>query len=149
MDRFAVQLRLGYLPPAGEVEILAAQLTGHPLDGIEPVVTVAELVELRRHVQAVRVAPEVMRYIVDLVAATRLATGVRLGAGPRASLALMKTGQALAFLDGLTYLPPDRVQELAVPVLAHRLVLDPGATFSGRGGAAVVAEIVQRIPVPV
>jgi MoxR-like ATPase len=95
------------------------------------------------------VSDELKRYMVDLAAATRSAPAVRLGASPRASLALMKLAQALAAFDGLDYVTPDHVQEIAIYTLAHRLVLDPQRRFAGESGEAVVAELVQRVPVPV
>lgn len=148
MDRFALQLELGYLSPEEETALLASQMKDHPLDRIVPCATVADILTLRRAIQEVRVSDEVRRYIVDLVAATRKTVGVRLGASPRASLALMKTSQALAFFDGLDWVAPDQVQEMAVPTLAHRLVLDPQAQFSGQTQRSLVEEIVRRIPAP-
>jgi MoxR-like ATPase len=148
MDRFAVQLSLGYLPPAEESAMLAAQLGEHPLARVVPVLGPDDLRALRCAAHAVRVAPEVRDYLVALVAATRTAPGVRLGAGPRASLALLRTGQALALAAGHDFLPPALLQELAVPVLAHRLVLDPQARYAGTSARALVEAAVARIPVP-
>ncbi len=148
MDRFALQLELGYLSPEEETALLASQMKDHPLDRITPCATVADILALRRAIQEVRMSDELRRYIVDLVGATRKTVGVRLGASPRASLALMKTSQALAFFDGLDWVTPDQVQELAVPTLAHRLVLDPQAQFSGQTQRSLVEEIVRRIPAP-
>ena len=96
MDRFAIQLRLGYLDVDAECAMLAAQADEHPLDRLEPCLTVDELRALRQASRAVRVSDEVRRYLVELVAATRSAPGVRLGASPRASVALLRTAQALA-----------------------------------------------------
>jgi MoxR-like ATPase len=149
MDRFAVQLELGYLPPEEEVALLAAQLKEHPLERVQPCTTVEEILALRRACQEIRVSDEIRRYIVDLVGATRKTVGVRLGGSPRASLALMKTSQSLAFFDGLDWVTPDQVKEMAVPTLAHRLVLDPQARFSGQTQRSLVEDIVRRIPVPV
>jgi MoxR-like ATPase len=86
--------------------------------------------------------------VVDLVRATRTATGVQLGASPRASLALMAAAQALALLDGQAFVSPEHVQEIAGPVITHRLAVDPQARFAGLTGAAVVEEIVKTVPVP-
>ncbi len=80
--------------------------------------------------------------------ATRTAPGVQLGASPRASLSLMKTAKALALFDGKTYVTPEHIQEIAVPVIAHRMVIDPQARFSGRTALGVVDEILKSIPVP-
>lgn len=148
MDRFAVQLSLGYLSPEEEAALLAAQADHHPLEDLEPCVSLQEILEVQRAARAVRVSDELRRYIVALVDATRRAEGVRLGASPRASLALMKSAQALALFDGLEFVTPDQVQELALPVIAHRLVLDPQARFAGRTNREVVEEILRRVPAP-
>lgn len=148
MDRFAIQLELGYLAPEEETAMLGAQMRAHPLERIEPCATVGDLLELRRAVQEIRISEELRRYIVDLVGATRSVAGVRLGASPRASLSLMKTSQALALFDGRDCVTPDAVQEMAVPTLAHRLVLDPQAQFSGMSRRSLVEDIIRRIPVP-
>jgi len=148
MDRFALQLDLGYLTPEDESEVLAAQMRDHPLDRIGACATVSDVLALRRAVQAVRVSDELRRYMVDLVAATRKRAGVRLGASPRASLALMKTSQALALFEGLDCVTPDQVQEIAVPTLAHRLVLDPQAQYSGESQRSVVEDILRQVPSP-
>ncbi len=148
MDRFAMQFKFGYVPPADEVAILSAQQHHHPLDELKACVTLADVLALKRATQAVRLSEELKRYIVDLVGATRTAAGVQLGASPRASIALMKAAQALALFDGLDFVTPDVVQELAIPVIAHRLVMEPQARFSGRTARNVVEEIVKKIPVP-
>jgi MoxR-like ATPase len=148
MDRFALQLELGYLAPEEEAALLAAQMRDHPLDRLTACAVVADVLALRRAVQEVRVSDELRRYLVDLVGATRKTVGVRLGASPRASLALMKTSQALALFDGLECVTPDQVQEIAVPTLAHRLVLDPQAQYSGQSPRGVVEEILRQVPVP-
>jgi len=149
MDRFALQLELGYLAPEEEVALLGAQIREHPLERVQPCANVVDLLALRRAVQEVRVSEELRRYIVDLVGATRKMPGVRLGASPRASLALMKTSQALAYFEGRDWVTPEPVQEMAVPVLAHRLVLDPQAELSGQSRRSLVEDVLRRIPVPV
>jgi MoxR-like ATPase len=88
------------------------------------------------------------RYTVDLVAATRSAKGVQLGASPRASIALMKTAQAEALFDGNDFVAPEQIQKLAAPVIAHRLVLEPQARFSGVSARGVVEEILKKLKVP-
>jgi len=149
MDRFAMQLTLGYLAPDQEAAMLAAQVREHPLDRMTACVTMSEVLALRQAAQEVRVSAEMRRYMVELVAGTRKTVGVRLGASPRGSLALMKTSQALALFDGLECVTPDQVQEVAAPVLAHRLVLDPQAQYSGQSQGSIVEEIVRRVSVPV
>jgi MoxR-like ATPase len=148
MDRFAMQFGLGYVEPAEEVAILADQAERHPLDTLTACVSLEEALALRQGVRRVRVSDEVKRYAVDLVRATRTAPGVQLGASPRASLALIGAAQALALVDGQDFVAPEHVQELAVPVIAHRLALDPQARFSGASAVSVVEEVVKTIAVP-
>ena len=148
MDRFALQTRLGYVSPEEEVAILSAQLRSHPVDHLQPCASVMEILQLKRAVADVRISAEIKRYIVDLVGATRRATGVQLGASPRASLALMRMTQALAIFDDHAFVTPDHVQELAVDVVAHRLVLEPQAKFSGLTGRTVIEEILKKVAVP-
>jgi MoxR-like ATPase len=148
MDRFAMQFGLGYVDPADEVAILAAQAERHPLDTLVACVTLEESLALRQRVRGVRVSDEVKRYAVDLVRGTRGAPGVQLGASPRAALALVAAAQALALFDGQDFVAPEQVQELAVPVIAHRLALDPQARFAGATSTSIVEEIVKTVPVP-
>jgi MoxR-like ATPase len=148
MDRFAMQFSLGYVPPAEEVSILAAQQHRHPLDQLKPCVSLAEVLDLKRAVENVRISDELKRYAVDIVGATRTAPGVRLGASARASIALMKSAQALALFEGFDFVAPEQIQELAVSVVAHRLVMEPQARFSGLTSRTVVADILKKLPVP-
>ena len=148
MDRFALQFGLGYVEPADEVGILSAQERSHPVDDLGACVARDEVIALRRQVRTVRVADEMKRYVVDVVRATRTTVGVQLGASARASLALVAAAQALALFDGEAFVAPEHVQEMAVPVISHRLALDPQARFSGLTGAAVVADILKAVPVP-
>jgi MoxR-like ATPase len=149
MDRFALQFRLGYLSPEAEVEMLSAQLQTPPIDSLQPCMTLADLQVLQQQVKQVRVSPAIKRYGVDIVSATRHADGVQLGASPRASIALIKLTQALALFDGYEFVTPEHIQEIAVAVIAHRLVMQPEARFSGRTAEAVVTEILRAVPVPV
>jgi MoxR-like ATPase len=148
MDRFAMQFALGYVQSAEEVAILTAQQHNHPLEELRPCVSLAEVLALKHAAEQVRISEELKRYVVDLVGATRAAPGVQLGASPRASLALMKAAQALALFDGLSFVTPEQIQELAVPVIAHRLVMEPQARFSGLTARIVVEEVVKKIKVP-
>ena len=148
MDRFAMQFTLGYVPPQEEVAILTAQEHNHPIDELKPVVSLAEVIALKREVENIRISNEIKRYAVDLVAATRTASGVQLGASPRASIALMKIAQAEALFDSLEFVTPEQIQKLAVPVIAHRLVLEPQSRFSGVTARGVVEDILKKLPVP-
>ena len=148
MDRFAMQFQLGYVEPQEETAILTAQQREHPLDSLQPCASLADVMDLKRAVEGVRVSDELKRYAVDIAAATRTAPGVQLGASPRASIALMKTAQALALFDGFDFVGPEQIQSLAVPVVAHRLVLEPQARFSGVTARGVVEEVLKKLKVP-
>ena len=148
MDRFAMQFTLGYVSPAEEVAILTAQQHNHPLDELHSCATLADVLTLKRAAEDVRISDELKHYAVDLAGATRTASGVQLGASPRASIALMKAAQALALFDGSDFVAPEQIQELAVPVIAHRLVMEPQARFSGVTARGVVEEIVKKTRVP-
>ena len=149
MDRFALQFSLGYISPEDEVDILSDQVEHHPIERLTACVSLPEVLMLKEQVRQVRVSQEIKRYLVDIVNATRSAPGVQLGASPRASITLMKIAQALALFDGHAFVAPEQVQELAVPVIAHRLVMQPQARFAGTTPAGVVESIVQSLPVPV
>ena len=148
MDRFSIRLSLGYVDAETEAAIVQAQGRSHPLEGLAAVASSGDVRELRSAAKDVRVSKEVQRYIVDLVRATRGAPGVQLGAGPRASISLTRLAQGLALVLGEEFVTPDHVRTLAVPVLAHRLALDPQAKFAGRTSQAVVSDILAAIPVP-
>ena len=148
MDRFAMQFTLGYVAPEEEVAILTAQAHSHPIDTLKPAATLADILTLKRAVETVRMSAELKRYAVDLVAATRTASGVQLGASPRASIALMKTAQAMALFEGLDFVTPEQIQKLAVPVIAHRVVMEPQARFSGLTARSVVEAILKKTNVP-
>jgi MoxR-like ATPase len=148
MDRFAMQFTLGYVSPEAEVAVLTAQEHNHPLDELQPVVTLAEVIALKHAVEGIRISNELKRYAVDIVAATRTANGVQLGASPRASIALMKIAQAEALFDGADFVAPEQLQKLAVPVIAHRIVLEPQARFSGITPRGVVEEALKKLKVP-
>jgi MoxR-like ATPase len=149
MDRFAMQFDLGYISPGDEVAVLTAQNAGNPVDQLLPCVSLNDIMRLREGVQNVLISEELKYYVVRLVTATRTAPGVQLGASPRASIALVKAAQALALFDGQDFVSPEHVHEVASPVIAHRLVLEPQAKFSGMTTRQVMDEILKRVPVPV
>jgi MoxR-like ATPase len=148
MDRFAVQLSLGYVAPEDEVAILSAQAERHPIDTLAACVSIDDVLMVRRRAASVRMSDELKRYAVDVVRATRDANGIQLGASPRASLALMKAAQALALSEGREFVIPEDVREMAVPVIAHRMVVEPQARFAGVTTAGLVEEILAKVPMP-
>ncbi|NET00168.1 MAG: MoxR family ATPase [Sphaerospermopsis sp. SIO1G2] len=148
MDRFAIQFSLGYISPEAEVNLLSEQIQQHPINNIQACVSLAEIIELKNQVKQIRISEELKRYVVDIMNATRTAEGVQLGASPRASITLMKTAQALALFDGYEFVIPEHIQELAVAVISHRLVMQPQARFSGKTADSIVEEIIKSLPVP-
>jgi MoxR-like ATPase len=147
-DRFTARVSMGYPSPAAELEMVERHGSGTPLDDLEPVTdapTVAKLVEVVRDVY---VSDQVRRYVIALVTATRRSPELRLGASPRATLHLVRTGRAVAALDGRDFVLPDDIQELAVPVLAHRLLLGPESHVAGRDATEIVADLVASVPIP-
>jgi len=148
MDRFAMRFELGYVDEAQEVAILSEQNRNHPIHSLTPCVSREEVISIRLLASDVRISEELKAYIVSLSRATRDNRDILNGASPRASLSLMKAAQALALFDGLEFVTPDHVQEIAVPVIAHRLMLNSQARFSGRSGAEIVREALKDVPVP-
>lgn len=151
MDRFALQFRLGYVTPEEETTILSDQQTTevHPIERIQACVSMDDVLTLKHAVSQIRISDELKRYIVDIVGATRTASGVELGASPRASLSLMKVAQALALFDGSAFVTPEHIQGIAVNVIAHRLVMNSQARFSGKTAQGVVEDILKTLPIPV
>ena len=149
MDRFAMRFKLGFIDADNEVLILSDQNKQHPIETLIPCINREEVLNLKQSLHKIRVSDELKRYIVDIIRATRNIKGVQHGASPRASLALIKTAQALALFDGKEFISPDHIQELASTVIAHRIVLDPEAQFSGVSSEDIVTEALDNTPVPV
>jgi MoxR-like ATPase len=148
LDRFAMKFSLGYVSLAQEIAILNAQGNTHPLDTLQACISFEELLILHQQVKQVRISDELKRYIVEIVASTRQVKEIKLGASPRASLTLMKCAQALALIDGLEFVTPDIIKELAVPVIAHRLSLEAHSAFAGLQATTLVQELVEAIAIP-
>ncbi len=146
MDRFAMRFSLGYVSEAEEVNILSNH---QQITEIKSCATREEVEQLKQAVRMVHISEELKHYIVALVTATRTAIGVQMGASPRASLSLMKTAQALALFNEMVFVTPDHIQEIAAPVIAHRLKIDTQAHFSGLTGENVVETILKQVSVPV
>jgi MoxR-like ATPase len=147
-DRFTARLALGYPSPAAELSMLDTHGAGSPLEELDPVSDDLEVAKLVSAVRTVHVADSVRRYAVDLVTATRNHPDLRLGASPRATLQLLRTGRAAAALDERDYVTPDDLHALAVPVLAHRLLLSAEAQIGRRSATSVVESVLAEVPVP-
>ncbi len=152
LDRFLLKVRLGYPDMAEEIAIMDRFQERDPLSGLEPVATPEQIAGLQEARKSVRVSPPVKEYIANIVRQTRAMPSLRLGASPRASLGLLRAGQALATLRERDYVLPDDIKYLTVPVLAHRLILTESERMRGetRGATAehCLEEILSTIPVP-
>ena len=149
LDRFLVRISLGYPDRDSEMSI-AARYTGRaePLDDVSPVAGPLEILRLRDEVRQLVVSPDVLGYLVDLVRATREHADLRLGASPRASVALHRAGQAWAYLDGRTFVVPEDVAAVAPAVLGHRLLLDLDRRLRGASPEAILGEVIGGVPIP-
>ena len=147
LDRFMIRLRMGYPQPLEEVVILDEQKRSHPLDAIEEVASVEDLVAMQQGIREIYVDSSVSEYIVRLVNATRVHPDVYLGASPRGSLALYRASQAFAALAGRDYVIPDDIKQLAEPALAHRLIIKTAASIRDVDPGAIVHELLDSIPI--
>jgi MoxR-like ATPase len=148
VDRFLMRLSIGYPDRRSEASILAGQSSRTPIEELSTVISAAQVAWMVSEVDSVHLAEPLCDYIVSVVAATREAPGVRLGASPRASVALSRAVRARAAAAGRGYAVPSDVKELAIPVLAHRILLTPEAELRGRTAAEVVGEVLASVPVP-
>jgi len=148
LDRFLMKISVGYPARAEEVSILFAQQHEHPINHVARVLGEAEVSAMRRAVKDVHVDPAIGDYIVDIVGATRKHPSLVAGASPRGSLALMRACQAAAYVRGEGYVRPHVVKRIAPFVLSHRLMLHPQVRISGLTAERIVAEILNRVPVP-
>jgi MoxR-like ATPase len=148
LDRFLMRVRLGYPNQSDEIEILDRQQLRHPIETLEAVVMVEELRAVMDEIKTVHVSVPIKRYMVDIVNRTRQSPDVYLGASPRGSLALFRTGQALAALSGRDFVLPDDIKKLAISVLAHRVIVGPAARLRELSAEKIVQEILENLPVP-
>jgi MoxR-like ATPase len=149
LDRFLLRIGVGYPAREEEWDVLERRIE-RAADEVELAAVVGkdELLEMQRTVEQVHVDRSVGLYIVDLVAATRNASGIQVGASPRGSLALLKLSRCRAALDGRDYVIPDDVKAVAVPALAHRLALRPELWVQRLRPDDIVAELLDRVPTP-
>jgi MoxR-like ATPase len=148
LDRFMVRITLGYPDMDHEMEILYSQNDGHPLDDLDPVLTTAEVLSLQEQIRTVRVDRAVAEYILRLIERTRADSRLRLGISPRGSLALYRMSQSRAAIEGRDFVLPDDVRALAVPVLAHRVLLDTKARYGGALPQTIIEEALDKTPIP-
>jgi MoxR-like ATPase len=148
LDRFMMRISLGYPATGDEILMLDSQQHTHPVTRLEQVVAGEELITAQQQIKDVLINDLVKEYIVKLVDATRKHPDVYLGASPRGSIALYKTGQARAAVLGRDYVIPDDIKALAMVTLAHRLIISPSARIKNIDPRAVIQEILDSTPVP-
>lgn len=148
MDRFMLRLRVGYPGSQDEIRMLENQQLVHPIESLEAVVGVDEMLSAQQKVREVVVSPDIKAYVVDLIQSTRDHPELYLGASPRGSIALFRTAQARAAMHGRGFVLPDDIKKMAVPVLAHRLIVGSAARIREIDSREIVREILDRIPAP-
>ena len=149
IDRFLMRVSLGYPDREEERQILRRFRLDDPLTHLTPVVTAEEILQASEICRQAHVHPVLEDYLIDLVHASRADPAITLGVSPRGSLALYRTSQALAMIQGRDYVIPDDIKRLVHPVLAHRLVLSADARLRGRSAGEVLENLVRQVPVPV
>jgi len=149
MDRFGLKFSLGYLSFEDEVKMLTQRDTDDPLDKIDSVISEKEILEMREALKDITISDELKGYIVKIIRETRDNENILIGASSRATIALMQLSKVLALFDNSKYVKPDYIFELAVPVIAHRLLLSPKARFAGNNSNIIVKNILKKISIPI
>ncbi|MCC6730479.1 MAG: MoxR family ATPase [Chthonomonadales bacterium] len=149
LDRFTARLAIGYPGREDELRVLENQMHTRPVDAIQPVMSGPDVVILQHHIRDVHVDTALRQYVIDISEATRSHPAIALGASPRGSLALQYASQAVALMASRDYVAPDDIKSMAVPVLAHRIIVRPEQRIRGLTARECVAEILERVPVPV
>jgi MoxR-like ATPase len=148
LDRFMMRVSIGYPSAESEIEILRDEHEGRSIDDIQPVITLEDIAEISKIAKQTYVAPSIFDYITRITNATRVADDVTLGCSPRASLALLKASRVRAMMQGRNHVLPSDIQELAVPVCAHRLILKSAHQSTRSSVDDVIRRIVQEVEVP-
>jgi len=148
LDRFLLRVRIGYPTASEEMRVLGEQQFRHPIESLEPIVKVKDLLSAIEAIRKVYVSPVIQKYIIDLVGRTRQSSDVYLGASPRGSLSLFRAGQARAALNGRDHVLPDDIKALAIPVLGHRIIVSPAARLRELSADRIVQEVLYSAPVP-
>lgn len=149
LDRFTARVSLGYPSHRDEVAVLSRQIIEHPIEHVAPVLDVERVLELQRAVREIHMDESLKDYVVQLSEETRTHPDVELGASPRGSIALMRLSQAVAAIAGRHYVVPDDVKRVAIPALAHRVIIRADRRIQGATAARVVQEVLDAVPVPV
>ena len=149
LDRFLIRLSLGYPTMEEESKMLTCLQHGHPIDDLKPVVSADDVIACQEAIRGIHVDEKVKQYILEIVHASRSHEDVMLGGSPRATIALFRTAQAMAAVNGRDFAMPDDVKKMAHPVLAHRLILKPESRLRKRTAGAVVKDLVDDAKVPI
>lgn len=149
LDRFLLKMKMGYPTMAEEMEVLTRVQIQAPIENLNSVVSIEELVVLQNKVKQVYVDETIKKYIVELVMGTRVHHHVYLGASPRGSIALMRAAQSYAFIQGRDYVIPDDIQYLIKAVLAHRIIVKSEVKFEGISAEDIIEDVVSQISVPI
>jgi MoxR-like ATPase len=149
LDRFFMRISMGYPSLAEELSIMQMQKDRHPLTALQPVLDLVTLVGLQGQVNRIHIEPDVLDYIARIVQATRDHQDLAMGASPRGSLAMMQAARAMALLSGKDYVQPNTIKQVAVPVLAHRLIAHPVKRPAGMSEEVVLTSILNQVRVPV
>lgn len=148
IDRFLMKVQMGYLSVGEEVRVISGQKLRHPVEDLKPVLGLESVIKLQDEVKKVDVASHIQNYIVRLVSLTRQKEEIKLGASPRASIALMKAACAWALLEGRDYVIPEDVVKLIPCVLRHRLILQPKVAIAGKSPEDIIQELVAKTAIP-
>jgi MoxR-like ATPase len=149
LDRFMMKISMGYPDPEQEIKMLMDQNKAHPIENISAVESHERILWLKGQVSKVQISKEIYSYIVNLIDRTRHHPDLKLGASPRASIALAKGAQARALFSGSGFVKPEFIQEILFPIMSHRVSLSPEAKLSGKTVLDVLKEILQAVPVPI
>ncbi|MCL4138991.1 UNVERIFIED_CONTAM: hypothetical protein GTU68_007899, partial [Idotea baltica] len=150
LDRFLIRTSIGYPGGANEVDLVLRRATRQTdRQPLRAVLSAEQLIALQKRVEEVHISRPVAKYVVDIVEATRSSPLTEVGASPRGSLALLKAGRAAAAISGRSHVLPDDIKSIAVPALAHRLILQPDQWIRGVKNEQVVQQILDSVPAPV
>ncbi|MFH1778291.1 MAG: MoxR family ATPase [Candidatus Omnitrophota bacterium] len=149
LDRFLMELKVGYPSKTEEADIINRQQKKHPIEELTPVVSIEEIIEIQNAVKNIHISRDLIEYIVTIVERTRNLSDIQLGASPRGSIALMQVSRALSYLEGRDFVTPADIKNIVVFVLAHRIVLHPHAQVKRVTKGEIIEQILKSVPVPI
>jgi MoxR-like ATPase len=144
-----MRIRIGYPSKDDEKTMMARQRLSHPLEDLRSVVTRDDILDMQRAVRRIRIDDVLVAYILDIANETRENETLDVGVSPRGCLSLSRAAQALAFLEGRDYVLPDDIKDLAEPILSHRIICRSARMAGSEREQAIIADILERVPVPV